>query len=70
MKIDNSNIVKLEVTDRGAIYVNDTRITDRSTKWGLHTIVFSTLCNRNQVVETLVKNGFSIKRIDDPVYIK
>jgi len=62
--------VKLEVTDRGAIYVNDTRITDRSTKWGLHNIVFSTVCDREEVVDILVKNGYSIKRIDDPAYMK
>lgn len=62
--------VKLEVTDRGAIYVNDTRITDRSTKWGLHSIIFSTVCDRDKVLDTLVANGYSVKRIDDPTYIK
>lgn len=62
--------VLLEVTDKGAIYVNDTRITDRSTKWGVHTTVFSTVCNREDVLEVLTKNGFSTKRIDDPVYMK
>lgn len=62
--------VKLEVTDRGAIYVDDTRITDRSTKWGLHKIVFSTLCEKSHVVDALVANGHSTTRIDDPAYIK
>lgn len=62
--------VKLEVTDRGAIYVNDTRITDRSTKWGLHSIIFSTVCEHDKVLDTLVTNGYSTKRIDDPTYIK
>lgn len=62
--------VKLEVTNRGAIYVNDTRITDRSTKWGLHTTIFSTLCDREEVVDVLVKNGFNTKLIDDPAYMK
>ena len=62
--------VKLEVTDRGAIYVDDTRITDRSTKWGLHNIVFSTLCEKSHVVDALVANGYSTTRIDDPAYTK
>ena len=61
--------VLLEVTDKGAIYVDNTRITDRSTKWGVHTTVFSTVCNREDVVSVLVENGFNIKRIDDPVYM-
>lgn len=62
--------VILEVTDKGAIYVNNTRITDRSTKWGVHTTVFSTVCNREDVVNVLVANGFSTKRIDDPLYME
>lgn len=62
--------VRLEVTDKGAIYIDDTRITDRSTKWGVHTTVFSTVCNREDVLDVLVKNGFSTKRIDDPAYMR
>lgn len=31
----------VQVTDKNAIYVNDTRITNRSTKWGVHTIIDS-----------------------------
>lgn len=62
--------VKLEVTDKGAIYVNDTRITDRSTKWGVHSIIFSTVCEPDKVLDTLITNGYNIKRIDDPEYMK
>lgn len=62
--------VKLEVTDKGAIYVNDTRITDRSTKWGVHSIIFSTVCETDKVLDTLITNGYNIKRIDDPEYMK
>jgi hypothetical protein len=62
--------IKLEVTDRGAIYVNNIRITDRSTKWGLHTIIFSTMCERDKVLDTLVANGYNTNRIDDPTYMK
>jgi hypothetical protein len=62
--------VLLEVTDKGAIYVNDTRITDRSTKWGLHTIIFSRMCRREDVVKTLKEFRYSTKKIDEPYYIR
>ena len=62
--------VLLEVTDKGAIYVNNTRITDRSTKWGLHNIIFSRMCAKQDIVKTLVEHGYSTKRIDDPEYMK
>lgn len=62
--------VLLEVTDKNAIYVDNTRITDRSTKWGVHTTVFSIVCRREDVVNVLVENGFNTKRIDDPVYMR
>ena len=44
-------------------------VTARSTKWGLHTIIFTTMCERDKVLDTLVANGYSIKRIDDPTYV-
>lgn len=31
--------VLVEVTDKGAVYANGTRITGRHTKWGVHNIV-------------------------------
>lgn len=65
----NSKQVLLEVTDKGAIYVDNTRITDRSTKWGMHQIVFSRMCKKQDVVKTLVDFGYNTKRIDDPYYL-
>lgn len=63
--------VKLEVLDNGAIYVNHSRITDRSTKpWGGSSTVFAVDTPNQSVVKTLVDNGFSIKRIDTEPYLK
>jgi hypothetical protein len=70
MTANAEKMIKLEVTDRGAIYVNDSRITDRSTKWGVHTIVFSTKCKQEDVVKTLEQSGYSTKKIDEPYYLK
>lgn len=63
--------VKLEVMKNGAVYVNDSRITDRSTKpWGGTYTVFTVDTLKRNVVKTLVDNGFSIKRIDTEPYLK
>lgn len=62
--------VKLEVMSNGAIYVNDTRITDRTTKpWGGTCAIFSVDTPSKDVVQTLVSNGFSTKRIDTEPYL-
>lgn len=50
--------VTVEVTNRGAVYVNGTRITGRDTKWGVHTTVFETTCPDNCVVDTLRENNY------------
>lgn len=65
-----NNMVTLEVTNKGAIYVNNNRITDRSTKWGLHNIVFSTTCKKEDVVKTLKAYGFPTNKIDEPEYME
>lgn len=63
--------VKLEVLDNGAIYVNHSRITNRSTKpWGGAGTVFAVDTPKQSVVKTLVDNGFGIKRIDTEPYLK
>lgn len=63
--------VKLEVLDNGAIYVNYSRITNRSTKpWGGASAVFAVDTPKQSVVKTLVDNGFGIKRIDTEPYLK
>lgn len=64
-------IVKLEVMANGAVYVDDTRITDRSTKpWGGTHTVFAVGTPKQSVVKTLVDNGFNIRRIDTEPYLK
>lgn len=65
-------MVKVEVTSQNAIYVDDTRITNRSTKWGGHRIVDSWQCQEDEVRSTLVKNGHGnlIHLIDDEKYLK
>lgn len=58
-------MVKLEVMDNGAIYVDNTRITNRSTKpWGGATIQFSANVEPGDVVTVLTANGFDIGKID------
>jgi hypothetical protein len=59
--------VKLAVTRSKAIYIDDMRITYRSTKpWGGSDIIFEKVVPRNKVVATLVENGYShlLKLID------
>ena len=64
-------VVKLEVLANGAIYVNDTRITNRSTKpWAGSHVIFQCETPKNDVVQTLIDNGFSIRRIDTEPYLK
>lgn len=51
-------LVKLEVTDKDAVYVNDERISFRSTKWAVHNIVFETQCEADEVTQTLEDSGY------------
>jgi len=56
--------VNVEVTDKGAVYVNDTRITGRHTKWGIQNTIFQAKVPLDQVVQTLRDNGFGNIRLD------
>lgn len=56
--------VTIEVTNQGAVYVNNTRITGRETKWGIHHTLFTAKAPANKVKETLVNNGFGHIRLD------
>lgn len=63
--------MKVEVTDRLAVYVDGTRITDRGTKWGTHTILCSfDVLNATDVAQELKARGFErhLKRIDGTEY--
>lgn len=62
-------IVKVEVTNLGAVYVNGTRVTDRSTKWGIHNVVCEFRCAPKNVHYYLKQNGFHNIRLD-PEYCK
>lgn len=50
---NDTDTVKLEMTDRGAVYVNDTRITGRHTKWGNHDIIYEASCAPTSVGEVV-----------------
>jgi hypothetical protein len=56
--------ITIEVTDRGAVYVNNCRITGRETKWGIHTTVFSAKVKSNEVVGLLKEHGYGHIRLD------
>lgn len=58
-------MVKLEVMDNGAIYIDGTRITDRSTKpYGMIRTRFEAVVDPDMVMATLKANRFDTRRID------
>lgn len=66
-----SEAVTVSVDSGGAIYVNDTRITDRSTKWGVKTVLCGFKCRKHEVVSRVRDMGFDghIKHIDTEPYV-
>ncbi len=56
--------VKVEVTDKNAVYINQTRITGRDTKWGIHYTLFSTKAFPKDVVKVLTENGYGHLKLD------
>lgn len=56
--------VTIEVTSNGAVYVNNSRITGRDTKWGIQQTVFTTKCLATQVSKTLADNGYGHIKLD------
>jgi hypothetical protein len=56
-------MVNVELTNKNAIYVDGTRITNRSTKWGIHDIICSFICEKDNVVSECLKRGFQ-KHVD------
>ena len=64
-------LVEVKVTDKNAIYVNDTRITDRGTKWGVHSVVFAAYLPADDIVSPLLLagHGKAVKRIDYEPYL-
>jgi hypothetical protein len=62
--------VTVEVTDRDAIYIDGTRITNRSTKWGTHLNLVTWFIPKDRVIDTLIEHGFtrSVRLIDFEPY--
>jgi hypothetical protein len=61
--------VLMEVTNLGAVYINGTRVTDRSTKWGVHRTVYTGRVYAHRVTHNLVKHGYGHIKLD-PDYAK
>lgn len=63
--------VNVELTSRGAIFVDDERITNRSTKWGVHYILHSFYCLPEEVVRECLIRGHQayVNRIDCEPYL-
>jgi len=58
-------LVDLQVTDRGAVYINGTRVSGRHTKWGVHTTVFSVRTPSKLVRQILYDNGYGHIKLED-----
>lgn len=60
--------IKVEVSDKNAIYVDGTRITSRNTKWGIHNIIYNGNLNSDTFCQVLVDFGFkkAVSYIDYP----
>lgn len=63
-------LVEVNITDKGAIYVNDKRITNRNTKWGIHNTLDRFTCPMDNVVQECMKRGHRIhvRNIEDEPY--
>ena len=54
----------VEVTNQGAVYVNNTRVTGRETKWGNHLTIFKVSTTRTNVSKVLEEHGYGHIRLD------
>lgn len=64
-------MVKVEILERNAIYVDGSRITNRNTKWGARNILTTFDCEENDVVHECIRRGFDthVKCIDTEPYL-
>ena len=62
--------VTVAITDKGAIYIDDTRITNRNTKWGVHNSLDNFSCPQHEVVAQCVERGWGghVRNIDTVPY--
>jgi len=69
--MNNEDIVEVDITSQNAIYVDGTRITNRSTKWGTHHTLATFKCQRRHVRENCIDLGYErcVKLIDDKNYL-
>ena len=61
-------IVTVVMCERSGVYVDNTRITDRGTKWGVRRILHQADMLQSEVVEWLHQNGQDLSRIDAEPY--
>lgn len=63
--------VEVLVCERNAIYVDDSRITNRHTKWGIRATLALFACKRRDVVDECLKRGFlgHVRCIDTEPYL-
>lgn len=63
-------LVRVTITDKGAIYINDSRITGGNTKWGTHRTLDEFECGMCAVVAECVKRGWGghVRNIDTSPY--
>lgn len=68
--MSGSRKVLVELTDKMAIYVDGTRITNRETKWGLHWTRHTFQCVEEDVVQEMQLRGHHdyLHRIDCEPY--
>lgn len=65
-------LVELCVTASGAVYVDNTRITDRSTKpWGGSKTLYEAIVPHNEIVSVLIDKGYKrlLSKIDTEPYL-
>lgn len=67
----DSKMVQVVACERNAIYVNNTRITHRGTKWGLRATLASFECGPDEVVAECMARGLRehVRAIDTEPYL-
>ena len=66
-----SKPVRVQVTNKKAVYVDGVRITHRGTRWGTHMVLDSFTCNELSVYAELLNRGYTehALNIDIPKYM-
>ena len=64
----DDTIVTVVMCERSAVYVDNTRITDRGTKWGVRPVLHQADMLQSEVVEWLYEHKQDLSRIDTEPY--